>query len=604
MKRFDRRLHALPIAASAAIILAAILPTSALAAEPTSAREIVRIQAKSMVTSGQTPGIAVAVIENGAEPLFFSYGAGAVRTDGAPPKPFRADMLFEIGSNTKLFTTNLLGQRIAAGTLELDTPLSDFSAQIGELTPKMGRVTLKELGDFTGGVANAAPICDPLATLKTPGCMPSPRPTIQQYGPQDMAAYFRSVTPYNFSTDPPIPAKRLPAPYLYSNFSVGMLGLLIGGAPGEPLGNKAVRGWYGKVQDEILMPLGMQNTYLRVPAGKEGRKISGYNLATAVAGVDDDGAVANVTMVTNGGFYDAPPQVKILGGGGSGASASATLADGGVEQIGITNGGQGYTARARITFSDGGSTIPAEGQAVVANGKIVGVRLRQGGANYKAVPQVTITGGRTADGRDATATARLVNGSVSYVSIVDPGAGYVDPLTVVIAPGRPTSNAIPAWAPAGALSSTLEDMAKFARAATRRPGTEAPDLLLEGFRIAQKAYACQGVDNPPSLKQCPAGALRSGLAWMAAPRDSVNRVPPVYSKIGALPGYWSAVAVMPRRGLGVVVFMNSWPGEAELADVEDSVERVAENILYALFYERCGGALPASRKSPCGDGAD
>ncbi|RXF74267.1 serine hydrolase [Hansschlegelia zhihuaiae] len=574
----------------AAVTLAILLPVSARAAEPMSVGDIARAQARPLVTSGQTPGIAVAILEGDREPKFFAYGDATVAADGAPPRPFRADMLFEIGSNTKLFTTNLLGQRVAAGELRLGDPLSGFAAQLGQLKPATGRITLKELGDFTAGVANSAPLC---GAPPTPGCMPSERPTIEAYGPGDMAAYFRAIVPLDFSVTPP-EATRAPAPYLYSNFSVGMLGLLLGGAPDKPLGDGAVRGWFDAVQSDIFKPLAMRDTFLKIPARLADRRVSGYDRATALAQVTD-GAITGVTLVNPGGDYLVAPQVAITGGNGSGATAVATLEGRAVGSIAVTAPGQGYLPPPQVVFTDGGSTITADAEAVIADGTIIGVRIRHGGAGYQRIPTVTVVGGLGPGGRAASATAHVSNGAVSYVSVDDPGAGYVEPLTVVIAPGKPVpAAAIPAWAPAGALSSTLEDMAKFARAAMRRPAPTVPALLLEGFRVAQTPYACQGTENPPSLKTCPAGATRSALAWMAAPRDRVNGVAPIFSKIGGLPGYWSAVAVMPKHGLGVVVFMNSRPADA--AEAGETVDRVADNILYALFYERCDGGRPSAAR--------
>ena len=50
-------------------------------------------------------------------------------------------------------------------------------------------------------------------------------------------------------------------------------------------------------------------------------------------------------IVTNGGSgYTTPPQVQFIGGGGSGASGTATVSDGQVTAITMTNAGAGYTS--------------------------------------------------------------------------------------------------------------------------------------------------------------------------------------------------------------------------------------------------------------------
>jgi hypothetical protein len=59
---------------------------------------------------------------------------------------------------------------------------------------------------------------------------------------------------------------------------------------------------------------------------------------------------------------------------------------------------------------------------------------------------VTITGERgLSAGRDARLQAHLANGAVSFVDVIDLGAGYVDPLTVVIAPLSQSWRRLDCW---------------------------------------------------------------------------------------------------------------------------------------------------------------
>lgn len=70
--------------------------------------------------------------------------------------------------------------------------------------------------------------------------------------------------------------------------------------------------------------------------------------------------------VTNGGSgYTTAPTVAFTGGGGTGAAATATVADGVVTGITITNPGSGYTSAPSVTFS-GGSGTGAAATAVIA----------------------------------------------------------------------------------------------------------------------------------------------------------------------------------------------------------------------------------------------
>src|SRR5439155_17179141 len=86
-------------------------------------------------------------------------------------------------------------------------------------------------------------------------------------------------------------------------------------------------------------------------------------------------------------------------------------------------------------------------------------------AGAAAMPRRPLSRSAAAGDRrhDAIAQAVLWHHRVAFVRVADPGAGYVEPLAVAIAPGRPFT--IPIWAAAGALSSTARDMVSLAEAA-------------------------------------------------------------------------------------------------------------------------------------------
>ncbi len=555
----------------------ALLPASSLA--QTTLRSLVEPIGQSYVQSGTTVGVGIAVINGTAPTRFFGYGWGVAPTSTTPGRRFRPDGLFQIGSVTKVFTTNLLGQAVHSGTVSLSDPLSGYSAQLGSLKPLTGQITLQQLADFTGGVADYAPLC---GQSSVPGCLPNPRPPINQYTAADYATYFAGMAPKDFSKNPPVRASSLPAPYYYSDFGVGMLGLLLASRD-APLSNTDLRGWYRLVRQRIMAPLGMRDTFLRVPSAQAGRMVSGYVPAIARASVAN-GSVSAIGMTSTGGLYASAPGVRILGGGGQGAAASAVMSGPHVSAIQVTAGGSGYIAPAQVIFSDGGSSTEAEAEAVVRNGRVVAIVVRNGGAGYQQVPKVTITGGRTTSGRDATAVAHLVNGQIGYLTVVDGGAGYVPPLRVAIQPGGTMFNQIPIWAPAGALTTSLRDLSRFARAALllRGNGNRLPAVLADGFAIAETAYACIGPD--PDLSACPAGAMRSGLSWAVQPADTSNNIPSVVAKDGGLPGYSTYVALMPEAELAVVVMANSVSiGLPPSLTKTAPAAHIANNVLYALF---------------------
>ena len=70
------------------------------------------------VNRGVAVGVGGAILIGGRPPVFFSYGLSNAKSKTA----FNADQYFQIGSVTKVFTTNLLAQSALFGSLGLNTP--------------------------------------------------------------------------------------------------------------------------------------------------------------------------------------------------------------------------------------------------------------------------------------------------------------------------------------------------------------------------------------------------------------------------------------------------------------------------------------------------
>ena len=138
------------------------------------------------------------------------------------------------------------------------------------------------------------------------------------------------------------------------------------------------------------------------PAG--GTTASG--IATMIGGINvcnlnanpRDRSVQRVDIANSCAGYTVAPGVRFTGGGsgGTGAAATATIGDGVVGIVTITNGGSGYTVPPTITFSSevfktGVATVSAAATAVVsAAGTISNIFLTNAGVGYSVAPTMSI----------------------------------------------------------------------------------------------------------------------------------------------------------------------------------------------------------------------
>ncbi len=552
---------------AALVSINCLLPLPIAAADDPSAaaiQQIVETFARSAVDDGAAVGVSVGVTFRGRTPQFFAYGLAnfGERTLVTP------DTIFEIGSVTKVFTTALLGWNVHTGVNKLNEPLSRFSDLVGFMRRPTQGVNLRELGDFTAAFPSTPPLCSD--SPATPGCLPNGRPTIGEYGAQDLLDYFRSFV-----------APHLPAPYNYSDISTGLIGLILGSRRNAPMDNTAVEGWLDLVSQRITGPLGMNDTFLIATPNQQPRLAAGYAQALAKATVADDGKVTGISLVSPGFGYSGTPAVRIVGGGGADAVALAIVdGSGGVKGIDVTTPGQGYVAPPVVEFG-GNPTDAAKASAVVSDGRVVGIRITARGSGYsvKHPPTVTITGGTQGPGAQPAvlAPANISNGSVDFVRVLDGGQGYVDPIAVIVEPGNPLHNAVPIWAPASALKSSARDLLKFAEAALRHrfvDGVAVDSRLRAGFEVAQMSYACE----------TPRPCLRfSGLAWAITPAD--GGMGKVISKNGGIAGFSTQIGLVPSLDLGVVVFVNSRQNLIETGKPDADAARILNNILSAIARE-------------------
>jgi serine-type D-Ala-D-Ala carboxypeptidase/endopeptidase len=184
---------------------------------------------------------SLALIANGRKTLC-SFG-----NIGGPGSPLAsADTLYEIGSLTKLFTGALLAEQVQSGAVRLEQPVTDIIA----LPLPEGRraPTLLELATHRSGLP------------RMPGNM-SPRDATNPYADYDQVRlfdFFRSTE-----------LEPAPASYRYSNLGAALLGVALAYRYRSP---------YERLVDErLLKPLGMNDTYFTVPSAASARTAQGHD---------------------------------------------------------------------------------------------------------------------------------------------------------------------------------------------------------------------------------------------------------------------------------------------------------------------------------------
>lgn len=203
------------------------------------------------------------------------------------------------------------------------------------------------------------------------------------------------------------------------------------------------------------------------------------NGATANAKLKTGGRLTSINLSNGGTGYVSAPIVAISGGGGSGASAYATISGGSVTNITIVHGGNGYTTAPTVTISggsgsgasatvdpvtiekqidkvevtDGGSGFlysanyvnvitfngtPISGTSYTLSCPLTGITINNVGEGFTSTPTIQITGG---EGSGATAVAE-VQYRVKAITVTNPGSGYLTaPQVIITGDGMETTKA-------------------------------------------------------------------------------------------------------------------------------------------------------------------
>jgi CubicO group peptidase (beta-lactamase class C family) len=169
-----------------------------------------------------TPGGVIAVVLGDRVIYTKAFGVANVETS----EPVRPEMLFRLGSTTKMFTAAALVSLAERGAIDMTAPVESY---VTGLSAKVGRVTADQLLSHTSGFFDEAPM----------------------FGSHDEAALekeVRSWTDARFFTEPG-------KIFSYSNPGYWFAGFLIEHA--------SKRKYADQLDESIFKPMGMKSTTLR-----------------------------------------------------------------------------------------------------------------------------------------------------------------------------------------------------------------------------------------------------------------------------------------------------------------------------------------------------
>lgn len=230
---------------------------------------------KTMQQKG-IPGVELAIVHGNQ--VVDLRGFGRANDNGAVVTP---QTPFEIGSMTKSFTALATMQLVEQGKIDLRTPVQHYIPwfRVADVTAS-ARITIADLLHHTSGIPDGTSV--ELASLTRPDM------TIEQYvRALNTVVLDRSVG----------------SSFEYSNTNYVILGLLIQTVSGQS--------YMAYVQQHILDPLDMHNTYLSYAQAMQHRASLGYNwLFGAVAPVNPGGQTGLAFQTT----ASVPPSQIAAGG--------------------------------------------------------------------------------------------------------------------------------------------------------------------------------------------------------------------------------------------------------------------------------------------------
>lgn len=215
-------------------LLSLLFAVSAFAAKPS--ETIINEAIQRWMQEQQIPGVAVAYFD-GQDGHLYNFGV----QDRSSSAPVTENTIFEIASVTKVFTSTELALQIDKGKMALNDQLIKYLPALKNANGSIAQVTLVSLATHTSSLPRVPP------------------PQKSGYNHAKIIQFLRK-----WNAEFPVGSK-----YLYSNMGFGVLGYA--------LANLAGTDYFDLIKADILTPLGMDSTMIKVPAAFNGRYATGYN---------------------------------------------------------------------------------------------------------------------------------------------------------------------------------------------------------------------------------------------------------------------------------------------------------------------------------------
>ncbi len=226
------------------LVIAGLLSTVCHAQKDTAFSDV-QDYARRLVDSGKCASIAIGVIDANGEHVF-TYGE-IEKGNGRKPD---TNTLYGIGSITKLFTCSVLADMVESGELSLSDPISKFLPESLRTPICNGKeITLYDLATHTSG-------------------LPARPDNLAPANPDQPYADYSEAQLYEYLSRVKLP-REIGSRYEYSNIGVGLLGYILAHKSGLEYG--------ALVKKRICEPLGLQSTFIEVPAHFRPTVAQAYN---------------------------------------------------------------------------------------------------------------------------------------------------------------------------------------------------------------------------------------------------------------------------------------------------------------------------------------